>query len=821
MDLFSNKDLKSDNIFFSLFNAGTEDELEKYITKHPQIFDNPENWYPLGDIASNYGVIENQQSSPIASLIEKLTNSIDAILMKKCLEQKIDPESSNAPQSMDGAIRKFFPNWKNWNLPTFRKDQALDLQIIADGPKLNTSLIIYDNGEGQHPNKFEKTFLSLLSGNKNEIPFVQGKYNMGGTGAIVFCGKKRYQLIASKRYDNSGDFGFTLVRKHPLTNVERNTMKNTWYEFLKINGEIPAFSIDELDLGLFKRKFKTGSIIKLYSYDLPKGARSVISRDLNQSINEYLFKPALPIYIVDKKERYPKDRGLERDLFGLKRRLEDSQSKYIEVYFSEEEKNDIIGEMRITCYVFNPKLPDKTVKETRTTIQNEFFKNGMSVLFSMNGQIHGHYTYEFITRTLKMPLLKHHLLILVDCTDMKEEFRSELFMASRDRLKDGDETRVLRSEVGKILSKSRLAEIYKTRRQSLSVEGNTGDLLKSFTKNMPKSNELFKLLGKTLKIDLSGKELNPKAKEKKEKKSSTKKEKDQEIFNPKRFPTSFKMQGKNNGDTTVVKMPIGGEKTIRFKTDVEDHYFDRVDDPGDLKIALLNFQPKANETVGGDAPGKGKKIEDLINVRKSSPNKGTIKVVMTPKDEVKVGDRIQVKVSLESPGKDFDEIFWVRIEEKTPKPKEPKEKKEPSPEDLGLPQYQLVYEHENKDHLTWEKMGAQYIEIGFDEVMHPYVAGENEMLECIYINMDSRVLKNHKSKLNSSEQLELADKKYITSVYFHTLFLYAITKKQNYNISKGEKPVDLGDYLKDLFQSFYSEFLLNFGVGELMDSLSD
>ena len=40
---------------------------------------------------------------------------------------------------------------------------------------MDTSLIIYDNGEGQHPEDFEKTFLSLLRGKKNEMHFVHGK----------------------------------------------------------------------------------------------------------------------------------------------------------------------------------------------------------------------------------------------------------------------------------------------------------------------------------------------------------------------------------------------------------------------------------------------------------------------------------------------------------------------------------------------------------------------------------------------------------------------------------------------------------------------
>ena len=136
----------------------------------------------------------------------------------------------------------------------------------------------------------------------------------------------------------------------------------------------------------------------------------------------------------------------------------------------------------MTCYVFRTKIDDKSVKETKETIQREFFKNRMSVLFSVNGQVHGHYTSEFITRS-KLNLLKEHLLIHVDCTNMKYDFRKELFMASRDRLKDGEETRALRKFLAEKLGArgGRLWEIQKRRKDSITVESEDAkDLLKIF-----------------------------------------------------------------------------------------------------------------------------------------------------------------------------------------------------------------------------------------------------------------------------------------------------------------------------------------------------
>ncbi|MDD5456257.1 MAG: hypothetical protein PHV30_04405 [Candidatus Margulisbacteria bacterium] len=807
-----------EKLFKDLFFSKTENDLDITLKKYPQL-DNPRNWKPLGNVEHNIGLIENQQSSPIAALIEKITNSIDAILMKKCYESKIDPKSTHAPKNMEEAISKFFNDFKNWDLSSFRKQQAEEIQIIADGPRMETSLIVYDNGEGQHPEKFEETFLSLLAGNKSEIHFVQGKYNMGGTGAIAFCGRKRYQLIGSKKYDNSGKFGFTLIRKHKRNEVEQKTRKDTWYEYLLIDGNIPAFTIAALDLGLHNRSFKTGTVLKLYSYDLPEGSRSVISRDLNQSINEFLFEPALPILTIDKPERYPKDINLQRDLYGLKRRLESEESKYIEDYFSIDDSFGEMGRVKITCYVFMTKIDQKSVKESKETIQREFFKNNMSVMFSLNGQTHGHYGSEFITRSLKMPLLKDYLLIHIDCTNMNPDYRNELFMASRDRLKGGLESRDLRNHLATILKKSKLEEIDKRRRASISIESSdTNETLKALSRNLPLKSELYKLLNQTFKLNQKKDTHDTKKKEKKPQKDS------KDSFQPKRYPSYFKLSKKNDGNTEVAKIPIGGERIIAFSTDVENSYFDRIDDPGDLKIALLNLKP--NDVRGGLKPGLPKEISEVLNIRKASPDDGTIKISMNPTENVSVGDAIQVKVEFGDKAQSFEEIFWVKI----CAPEEPKEKApikdDNELEDLGLPEVISVYKEKKENHPGWENCEEAGISMDEYTVVYPLVEGEQ--LVKIYINMDSHVLMTYKSnkKALSQDQIMLADNKYLSAVYFHVLFLYTISKQRKYAIQhlEGEetpKDVDLADYLSDLFKSYYSEFLLNFGMDDLLQTLGD
>jgi len=826
-DLFSNT-VNNEDLFFELFNSPDEEELKKVIEKHKDIFDD-ENWKPLGDNDSNYGIVKNQQSNPIAALIEKVTNSIDALLTKKCYEFGINPKAKEAPQSMSEAIDKFYPN-RNWDLQEFRRQQAEEIQIIANGkgPKskktpYDTSVIVYDDGEGQHPEDFEDTFLSLVRGNKNDVQFVQGKYNMGGSGSIVFCGKGRFQLIASRKYDKTGDFGFTLIREHPKRSTDQS--KETWFEYLLIDGKIPSFKIDKLNLGLDNRKFETGSIIKMYSYQFPKGY-SGFAQDLNQSINEYLFNPALPVLTKDTETRYPNNKVLVNDLYGLKRQLIKEEKDYLDESFSEDHNDSTIGPMKVSCYVFKTKVRGNDLKKTKENIQKRYFKNNMSVLFSLNGQVHGHYTSEFITRSLKMNMLKSHLLIHVDCTDMNYNFRKELFMASRDRLKDGEETQYLRKYLADHLKKKggRLDEIQKFRRQAVNIDSssNTADILKDFTKNMPLDSDLMKLLGKTFKLDQTQNK-----KSKTNKKSKQKKEEKETPFNPKRYPSLFKIKKGRGREVTMI--PRGGEKTIKFETDVEDEYFDRTEDPGEMKISVLGVN--TNETEGGNKPGEPKTPTDLFNIVKSSPTKGTIRLTLNPKEELKVGDSVQIKAELSAPDGNLSEIFMIKIAEKE-KPKQKAPKEEDPNENLGLPQLIFTYENveeKEKNQVAWEDVERATNEpVDFKTVMIPEVQGD--ALKTIFINMDSSVLKNYKSGIKNinQEQIDVADRKYYTSVYFHTLFLYTITKNKGYQITQKnketdqEEDIDVGTYLKDLFDNYYSVFILNFGgMEEMMAGIGD
>jgi len=394
---------------------------------------------------------------------------------------------------------------------------------------------------------------------------------------------------------------------------------------------------------------------------------------------------------------------------------------------------------------------------------------------------------------------------------MEYDFRSQLFMASRDRLKKGEEYNELRELLSKELRKSKLGNIHRDRKDSISMDSaNTSELIKSFTKNLPLNNDLLKLLNNTFDIE----KYDDKKKQKKDKLNPKNQQKEEPEFTPKRFPSFFKLKNSKNG-VNAIKIPKGKSKTIQFETDVENHYFDREEDSGELKISIVDIGN--NETDGGNAQGEPKGISEVFEVSNSDPEDGKIKISLNPTNTMDVGDDVQIKVELSSPDGNMEELIWVEID-KPQKEKVQKKEKEEN-DKLGLPELVLTAENPTDDKIiSWEKLGS-VTDMDYNNVM--YILSDGEKLEKIFINLDSTILKNHKSKLTSNELREKAEKEYIAKVYFHTLFLYSINKNSKYLISKedDENHIDLNEYLQTLFENQYTSFLINFNMNELIDTM--
>ena len=97
-------------------------------------------------------------------------------------------------------------------------------------------------------------------------------------------------------------------------------------------------------------------------------------------------------------------------------------------------------------------------------------------------------------------------------------------------------------------------------------------------------------------------------------------------------------------------------------------------------------------------------------------------------------------------------------------------------------------------------------------------------MDAVYVNMDSTALLNYRSSLKTAEAISVADKRYFSAVYFHTLFLFAITKNRKYSLHREtneaeNESIEVTEYISDLFTNSYAQFLLNFDTQELISAL--
>jgi len=246
-----------EKILLQFVNAENENEVERILQDS---FFKDVVWKPLGGTDNNYATVTNQQSDPVNALCEKPVNSIDHFLLKKCRLVGDDPVGEKAPKSMKEAVEKYL-NVPDGDFSKLSQEQikelARNILIFADGSKTSLNIIIADKGEGQKPEDFEDTLLSIQRGNKKRIKFVQGKYNMGGTGVLPFCGTKGYQLILARKsieLEGDSEWGFTLVREKPDVPDE---YKTTWYEYFT-DSEGKIFTIPGKPLKILPQNQKNG-----------------------------------------------------------------------------------------------------------------------------------------------------------------------------------------------------------------------------------------------------------------------------------------------------------------------------------------------------------------------------------------------------------------------------------------------------------------------------------------------------------------------------------------------------------------------------------
>jgi hypothetical protein len=492
---------KFDNyqLALSLARAETEDDV-KLILQKCGFWHSPTNWRYFGDVENNYSTIGNQQSAADAALVEKLVNSIDAVLMKKCIQKGINPESSQAPSSIKQALIEFYGirngDISNLDIKT-RNNMSRDIILAATGTGQHPNYIIADLGEGQTPKNMPNSILSIGKSNKLKVLFVQGKYNMGGTGVFRFCGPKyNIQVILSKRCPDIADhsdptynnWGFTVIRREAAMDGRKSSM----YKYLTDeNGNILYFESDDLHIIPLPNSqfqpFPYGMFIKLFDYNL-SGYKTNILFDLNYRLALLMPKMAYPIRLIECRKNYS-GHSFETTLSGLDVRLRDDRSGNIEPDFPDSFQFRCLNQEFIgSIYVFKEKA------------RVENFKKNEGIIFTINGQTHASLPKSFFRRKnneMGLSYLADSLLVTVDCTKLDIIQREDLFMNSRDRLCECDLKKAVEKELSEYLkAHSGLKKLQSERRKNalaskLQDEKPFADVINNILSKSPTLAKLF------------------------------------------------------------------------------------------------------------------------------------------------------------------------------------------------------------------------------------------------------------------------------------------------------------------------------------------
>ncbi|MHB1493335.1 MAG: hypothetical protein ACYCSG_00635 [Thermoplasmataceae archaeon] len=707
-------------IVLDLANAKSEREVEKIISSSP--FFSRGGWKSLGGIENNYGVVLGQQANPVASIVEKIVNSSDAILIKECKRRKIDPEGDEAPKSMFEAVENFF-EIKDGDLGNLtskdRKELAKNIRVIADGEKNEPNIIVADLGEGQHPEDFEGTFLSILKGSsrKRFIPFVQGRFSMGGTGVLPNCGKYGYELIISKKAPDiceslkSKKWGWSLIRK--------NSDIETYEYFVDEDETIPTFEIDNLSILPDGEDLPYGTFMKMYSYSMD--TKSNITAEFWKKLNRFLFRSPLPVLLQETRDFASAVMQIVLD--GNQYSINKQRDK-IETEFTIVEKLGDAGIMKIRIYVFKDDLDPK---------ENYYTSEGEAIFLTINGQTHASLGRSFIKNRARKPHLSRTLLVSIDCTHIDGTLQHDIFMPARDRTRDNEVSAKIMEDLATVLRNDDTLKRIDTERYQKLIEKSVDDTdfaNKIMGKLINSNQDLIKYL------KFGGKITHPTLPGKKE-----------AIPTFGSFPTRLRIKGWKEEKGVFLKfVPINASKSrIDFELDAPNDYFDRDWAPG----TLLILPPECFV---------GRKQKD-----------GILTLRLMPKNGAKVGDEHLMNVEVtryedSALTVQFKIKYLPPAEPTPPGPINPREKPQER-QDLGLPTPILVHKDEWKKY-DWS--GEDVVKIDARE------NGESTISELtVFINMDSDDLLSFKRRGGYfSKMVKAIDRSYEIGILLYSLTSY-------------------------------------------------
>lgn len=698
-------------------------------------WDDPKAWREFGDTENNYSTAGAQQSDATAAFVEKLINSIDARLMNAILSKGINPESTLAPKTVPEAVAKFlitgdkYGSLSNWTDKEL-SEHASKITVAATGTKRNPSFTIVDQGEGQTPAKVPYTFMSLNRSNKLKIPFVQGKFNMGGTGVFRFCGDFSLQLLITRRNpalvnsENIDDqkWSFTVVKRDPPIGMERSSVFRYLAPLQCKKGKNGVLRFYANELPLFPHKDKPyvtdtsfGSLVKLYNYKAKGKTHILLGGGLKNAVDVRLPNPALPVRFHECRHKAYKRSASNQILVGLLTKLENRSDSQLEDGFP-------IG----VKLVVEKQTFDVKVYGFRENKAKSYFSASDGVLFTVNGQTHGNLTRQFFKgNKVNLGYIADSILVHIDCSKLTSIHQEALFMNSRDRLADSTFRRSLEDELVQYLNHEQKIHRFseQRRRNQLNEKYVSEKTLEKIVQELvQKSPSLAEILTKGSRIQ------SPKFHNIVD-----------IVFEGKEFPTKFHFKGKKKGYILKRSFRSGQTVHLTFETDVVNNYF-------------LNEQKEAKVEVELHVETPANKI--ILEPKRISLAEGISTISIELPNSLVIGEIVNMHISISDVKNVY--LFENNVEFKViealdgQKPKGEKPSK-PSSYNLNLPRFDWIKKEEWDDYKFDKYSALTAVATNTSEgTIYDFYGNEDN------VHLQNELMKSKKNSLLLKQQYKIA-----------------------------------------------------------------
>lgn len=559
-------------------------------------------WRPVGDRKNNSGTIQ-AAGDPARSLMERITNGIDAVIERAHNEHHGKPECRSPREAAQAWFGVPAAGLHKLSGVGRRKlaQGAVSLVLSPGDGRAKRTVMIADTGLGLTAEQMPRTILSLNAENKIDKFYLAGAFGQGGSATFA---ASDYTLIASRSIKDPGSIAFTVVKFEAPQGIKLGT-----YVYLTVSGTLPVSTVVPDAFHDFS------TVVKHFGYELedyasPLGPNSVYGRA--QAI---LFEPVLPFWFENKVHDYSRTiKGSRTALNGAK----DDEEEESKLSWSSPLFYADLGEyghIGIEYWVLEPSAK---------AAPNRSFVNGAKpIVLTVNGQTHAEWSGNLLRREAELMLLASRMVVHLDCNQLSLDAKRVLFVSNREESRKGQVQNLIREELlGALKSDEKLAELEEMARLAGTKERDES-AEKEVRKEVAKMLRLFGFAAEEEGNAAKQGDAKEKATGGAAKKSKPKAEPIQ-LNEP---PSFVELVGYE-----PVEFFPGQRRYLRVRTDAHSKYHDSAD----LSKSRFNFMVDGEEV----------KVSGSSELRD-----GHMRVVFAAKDEARVGAEGTITVELRPPNR--------------------------------------------------------------------------------------------------------------------------------------------------------------------------